>query len=83
MDGNGSLLWAATPNNTSCSDYELNQKKKRVPLRTVKAFKRKRVGQTDRSVSDNQSSSVTLNELAMKSVHFSFFIQYNYPKTYV
>ena len=36
-----------------------------VPLRAVETFKRKRVGQT--AVSDNQSSSVTLNELAKKA----------------
>ena len=36
-----------------------------VPLRAVETFKRKRVGQT--AVSDNQSSSVTLNELEKKA----------------
>ena len=37
----------------------------RSPLRAVKTFKRK--SGPDRSVSDNRSSSVTLNELAMKA----------------
>ena len=40
--------------------------KKRVPLRAVKNIQKKE-GRSDRSVSDNQSSSVTLNELAMKA----------------
>ena len=44
-------------------------------LRTVETFKRKRVGQT--SVLDNQSSSVTLNELAKKArkIYYNFEFQ--------
>ena len=37
----------------------------KIPLRAVEAFKRKNVGQT--AVSDNQSSSVTLNKLAKEA----------------
>ena len=52
----------------------------RVPLRAVETFKRKRVGQT--AVSDNQSSSVTLNELAKKArkiyCHFRFSAKKSY-----
>ena len=54
----------ATQHNTSCSDTNKNMK--------MSSFKsseniQKKEGGPDRSVLDNQSSSVTLNELAMKA----------------
>ena len=44
-------------------------------LRAVETFKRKRVGQT--AVLDNQSSSVTLNELAYKARKYSVILNFS------
>ena len=46
-----------------------------IPLRAVETFKRKGVGQT--AVSDNQSSSVTLNELANKARKYSVILNFS------
>ena len=48
-------------------------------LRAVETFKRKSVGQT--AVSDNQSSSVTMNELAKKArkIYCNFEFQRRSP----
>ena len=60
----GPLLRAATRHNTSCSDNKYN-----IKMSSFKSSENIQMkdGGSDRSVSDNQSSSVTLNELAMKA----------------
>ena len=60
----GPLFRAATRHNTSCSTTNKN-----INMSSFKSSEniQKKEGGPDRSVSDNQSSSVTLNELAMKA----------------
>ena len=63
-DVRGRSLRAATRHNTSCSDNKLNTKMS--SFKSSENIQKKERG-PDGSVSDNQSSSVTLNELAMKA----------------
>ena len=60
----GAAFRAATRHNTSCSDIIYNIKMD--SFKSSENIQKKTCG-PDRSVSDNQSSSVTLNELAMKA----------------
>ena len=60
----GPLFRAATRHNTSCSDNKENIKISY--FKDSENIQKKECG-LDRSVSDNQSSSVSLNELAMKA----------------
>ena len=58
-------LFLGMPHGTTPAAVTTNKNIIIVPLRAVETFKRKKVGQT--AVSDNQSSSVTLNELVKKA----------------
>ena len=60
----GAVFRAATRLNTSCSDNKLNIKMS--SFKSSENIQKKKCG-PDRSVSDNQSSTVTLNKLAMKA----------------
>ena len=58
-------LFLGIPHGTTPAAVTTNKNIIMRSFKAIKTFKRKRVGQT--AVTDNQSSSVTLNELAKKA----------------